>query len=104
MIPQHQAGTGPSRTAAARAGTHRPAAVWCVASGAVCAVANMTTIEAIRRCIDDCAKARDDRGRWRQQRNCAQQLEQLGTTPSIAAMTAAAARTIGATIARLGVK
>jgi len=53
-----------------------------------------------RRCIDDCAKARDDRGRWRQQRKCAQQLQDLGASPSIAAATAAAARNVGAHLAK----
>lgn len=60
----------------------------------------MTPVESIRRCIDDCARARDDRGRWRQQRKCAAEPQQQGTSATVAEATAQAARNVGAFIAR----
>lgn len=53
----------------------------------------------IARCLRDCARARDARGRWRQERKCAAELEALGTSRTVAAATARAAVSVGAWIA-----
>jgi hypothetical protein len=55
----------------------------------------MTTIQTIERCIRDCSKAIDNRGRWRPERACAAKLLSGGTTPTIAAATAQAAARFG---------
>lgn len=54
--------------------------------------------QAIAACILDCARARDHRGRWRQERALTVELLALGDTPRMAAATAAAVRAIGAAI------
>lgn len=53
----------------------------------------------IERCISDCAKAPDYRGRWRQGRKLAEHLLATGSTPTIAEATARAAVAVGAVIA-----
>lgn len=53
----------------------------------------------IERCIRDCSKARDNRGRWRQARKLSAQLVAAGTQPRIADQTAVAAMAVGAVIA-----
>lgn len=59
----------------------------------------MKNEETIRRCVSECATARDERGRWRQERRCAADLLRLGSTPTIATETAKAAAEVGRTIA-----
>ena len=53
------------------------------------------TRELVQQCIDRCAKAKDGRGRWRAERDCLQQLADMGCSPAVAADTAGAARRIG---------
>lgn len=62
----------------------------------------MTAQQIIERCVRDCAGAKDRRGRWRQERKLAEQLQATGSTPTIAASTARAAVAVGTTIARTG--
>lgn len=50
--------------------------------------------ETVQSCIERCASAKDGRGRWRAQRECATQLAADGDA-NIAADTAAVARRIG---------
>ncbi len=56
----------------------------------------------IRRCVVDCARARDWRGRWRQERNCMAALRRAGTSQAISHATAAASARLGAWIAQRG--
>ena len=55
--------------------------------------------DAIRRCITDCAAARDWRGRWRQIAVCARFLHRADETPGLSAAQAAAAGRVGAWLA-----
>jgi hypothetical protein len=55
---------------------------------------------AIVRCVDACANARDGRGRWRVQRECAQALRDSGSSNTVAEMSAAAAARLGAWVAQ----
>jgi len=55
--------------------------------------------ESIERCVRASAKARDERGRWRQERKCAAELIALGASESIAKMTAAGSIAVGRQIA-----
>lgn len=55
---------------------------------------------AISACIVRCAEARDDRGRWRAEDKLADALQRTGTAPALADRCAAAARRIGAWLAR----
>ena len=52
------------------------------------------TREAVQRCIDRCARAKDGRGRWRAEADCAAELAVDGDA-RIAADTAAVSRRIG---------
>ena len=54
---------------------------------------------ALSACIVRCAEARDDRGRWRAEDRCADQLQRTGTAPALADRCAAAARRVGAWLA-----
>lgn len=56
-------------------------------------------LQLIERCVRDCSKARDNRGRWRQARKLSAQLVAAGTQPRIADQTALAALAVGAVIA-----
>lgn len=58
---------------------------------------------AIARCVAVCADARDGRGRWRAERECAQALLDGGTSGTVASMTSAAAAGLGAWIAERSV-
>lgn len=61
--------------------------------------AEMSDLEAIGRCIAGVARAKDGRGRWHNQ--AALQARLLpGTTPTIARLTAEAARRVGEAIAQ----
>ena len=55
----------------------------------------MTTADTIRLCIDRCARAKDGRGRWQAERDCAAAIVNRGGDAKIAADVAAAARRIG---------
>lgn len=57
---------------------------------------------AILRCVEDCATARDWRGRWRTRDRTSARLHALGSTPTIAAMSAQAAAELGAFIRQRG--
>jgi hypothetical protein len=59
----------------------------------------MTDHAAIRRCITDCAAARDWRGRWRQVNACAQSLYRADEPAGLSVAQAAAAGRIGAWLA-----
>ena len=56
--------------------------------------------KALARCIARCAAAKDNRGRWRAEEDCAALLACTGS-PAIAATAAAAARAVGAHLAAL---
>jgi hypothetical protein len=73
-----------------------PAALGAAAQGAVCAVAHeqRAPVQIIEDCIRHCAAAKDGRGRWREERACAEALSRMGS-PAIAASCAGAARRIG---------
>ena len=53
------------------------------------------TAAIIARCVRHCANARDGRGRWRIEREAHAELLASGSTETVAAMTAAAARRLG---------
>ena len=57
---------------------------------------------AIARCVRLCAEARDGRGRWRTQASTQSRLEALGTSATVASMTALAAAGLGAWIRQRG--
>ena len=60
----------------------------------------VTSRDAIGACIQVCAQAGDERGRWRAERWCASTLDLLHPgVPAIPANTAAAARRLGAWLA-----
>ena len=59
----------------------------------------MTDYTAIRRCIEQVRRARDGRGPWQAERALYRRLLP-NTTPTIARMTAQAARAVGEAIAR----
>lgn len=56
-------------------------------------------------CITACAKARDERGRWRAEKRCTEQLHTLAPVgnATIDAACSAAARRLGSWLARQGV-
>lgn len=64
----------------------------------------MNALAMITRCVRECASARDDRGRWRQERRLADELRAAGDTETIAALTAKAAAEVGRAIAAMGVQ
>ena len=57
---------------------------------------------ALSACIVRCAAARDDRGRWRAEDRCADQMQRNGAAPVVADACAAAARRIGTWLATVG--
>lgn len=59
---------------------------------------------AIARCVSACASARDGRGRWRAERDCAAALLDAGTSPTVARMSASSASSLGAWIAKRAVQ
>ena len=61
----------------------------------------MTDYTAIRRCIAGCVRAKDGRGLYQSQQALYERLLTT-TTPTIARMTAQAARVVGETIAARG--
>ena len=56
----------------------------------------------IGRCVRVCAAARDERGRWRAEAECARELAAPGLPSSVDKSCAAAARRIGAWLAGVG--
>jgi len=58
----------------------------------------MTDTEAIRRCIAGCIRAKDGRGVYRNTKALEQRLLKRGDEPTIARMTAEAARAVGKTV------
>lgn len=61
----------------------------------------MNDMAAITRCVRECASARDERGRWRQERRLA---DELRDTETISTLTAKAAAEVGRAIAAMGVQ
>lgn len=59
----------------------------------------MNDLSMIIRCVRECASARDERGRWRQERRLTAELRASGSTETIAVATARAAANVGRTIA-----
>lgn len=59
----------------------------------------MNDLAMITRCVRECASARDERGRWRQERRLADELLATGSTKSISTLTAKAAAEVGRAIA-----
>ncbi|MBP6777294.1 MAG: hypothetical protein KA151_08575 [Piscinibacter sp.] len=64
----------------------------------------MNALAMITRCVRECASARDDRGRWRQERRLADELRAAGDTETISTLTAKAAAEVGRAIAAMGVQ